>query len=458
MFVDDFVLWSTTHNRIAQLFRYMMHAQGRKKLLQSFRLSVRENKGPVHRISPFGSRIDSIVQQQCRRSFFDFSSDNHMFMRSTTGNPSTSFSTQAQQTAMQQLGLWGPIGGVRPSTRTVPRSRRQRPGRSHYLNEPLNLADKIFPVTAIHVAQTIDILSLASNLFTNENTSPATKPTLKKEMFGKNSIVIRLAPSTEDPDRPRFIAIFRFGSVVFLNVSPRETAEIVDEIKAKHCKGAVLQGIPRKEQFGVLVDHSFASHADAMYAKYANSDKSTEDGYAVVTGDYCVVPELDMNGFAVISNIMAQTVALDTYNDSVDDLLSNFTSVNSSVTKTGHLTSADKNFLFKTVAQNNSIFIDMISKIRIKDRSDTAWNLTKYEKIHYGLKDEFELDDRFDMIETKLAFIQQNSKFFLEVLQHQKTNSLEWIIVLLITLECGLMCVEMSGMGEVFFSRLGSMF
>lgn len=122
--------------------------------------------------------------------------------------------------------------------------------------------------------------------------------------------------------------------------------------------------------------------------------------------------------------------------------------INKDVTKTGKFPSSHKDFLFKTVAQNNMIFVDMISKIRIKDRSDTAWKLTKYEPIHYKLKEEFEIDDRFEQIEFKLNLIQQNAKFFLEILQSQKSNSLEWIIVVLIAVECVIMCVDMSGMGE----------
>jgi uncharacterized Rmd1/YagE family protein len=189
----------------------------------------------------------------------------------------------------------------------------------------------------------------------------------------------------------------------------------------------------------------------------ATDEESIGPPSPTVTGDYCIVPELDMNGVAVISNIMGQTVALDTYNDTVDDLLANFASINSTVGKTGKFTSTDKETLFKTVAQNNSIFIDMISKIRIKDRSETAWSMSEYETIHYGLKSEFELDERFDQIEYKLSLIQDNAKFFLDVLQSQKSNSLEWIIVILISAECVLMCVEMSGYGAVIVASIGKM-
>jgi uncharacterized Rmd1/YagE family protein len=102
----------------------------------------------------------------------------------------------------------------------------------------------------------------------------------------------------------------------------------------------------------------------------------------VANGDFCVVQTLDMNATAVVSNVMAQTVALDSYSDTVDQLLANFATINSTVTETGTFSQMERSNLFRVVSQNNSIFIDMISKLGIKERSDTAWNMSQYEKVH----------------------------------------------------------------------------
>ena len=136
-------------------------------------------------------------------------------------------------------------------------------------------------------------------------------------------------------------------------------------------------------------------------------------------------------------------------------MLATFDQINSIVTKTGNFTAMQKETLFKVVAQNNSLFIDMLAKLGIKDRSDTAsWNNPQYEKIHMGMKHEFEIENRFEDIEFKLNLIQQNAKFFLEILHNQKTDTLEWIIIVLIAFECILMILEMSGLGEGLFDFL----
>ena len=156
----------------------------------------------------------------------------------------------------------------------------------------------------------------------------------------------------------------------------------------------------------------------------------------------------------MISNVMAQSVALDSYNDTVDELLADFETINTKVTLEGNLTPVDRKKMFRAVAQNNSIFLKL-TRVGIKDRNQTAWNLSQYETVSEGMREEFDIDRRFEHIEFKLNLIQENAKFFLEVLANQKSDSLEWIIIVLILLECVLMCIEMSGMGEPLFAYLG---
>jgi len=297
-------------------------------------------------------------------------------------------------------------------------------------------------VSAIHMAQTIELKPLLISSVLERYYAT------QKQQLGKTSIVVRLSllevnnkTDTSSMDELRYVAIYRFGSMVFFNVPPDEVERIVQDVKrlATTTTAIAEDGAPnreRHEKFGVFVapelfdtltgDAAAAVVGDRPIATVAaeepvfnnnngsnqisnqhhhNSLLSPPPLQATVTGDYCIVPELDMNGVAVISNIMAQTVALDSYNDRVDELLAQFAKINNAVTRTGSFSAADKSFLFKTVAQNNGIFIDMISKIRIKDRSDTAWNLTKYETIHYGLKEEFEIDDRFDHVSDSVFFL-----------------------------------------------------
>ena len=68
------------------------------------------------------------------------------------------------------------------------------------------------------------------------------------------------------------------------------------------------------------------------------------------------------------------------------------------------------------------------------------------------MQNEFEIYRRFENIEFKLNLIQENAKFFLTTFHSRQSNTLEWVIIVLIAFECVLMCLDMSGMGSAMFS------
>lgn len=261
-----------------------------------------------------------------------------------------------------------------------------------------------------------------------------------RHVFGRTNIIIQLSPPPSNcppslaPSAPRYVAIYRFGSVVFFNVTTKEASKLLEQIK-KHSTDPIAVGFERREFFEMALQPQL------------------EMATGNISADRAMVRDLDMNTVGIVSNIMGQTVALDWYNDTVDELLANFSNINSSVERFGNFTSMERNSLFQVVARNNSLFIDMVGKLGIKDRSDTAWHLSQYEALHDGMRKEFDLDERFKHIEFKLNLIQQNAKFFLEVLHAQKSNTLEWVIIVLISFECVLMCLDMSGLGAQFFGE-----
>ena len=311
-------------------------------------------------------------------------------------------------------------------------------------DEMVETSDRI-RVKAVHAAQSIDVMGVLGKVFSGTTSRQLNELGIGapiRHVFGKNhiSVLFQLPPPEPTPGQrtdpsPRFVAVFKFGSVVFHNCTTQESGRILSEIK-KHSTDAVSYGFEKTERFEVAVQPDLPE---------ASGD---------VTSEYATVKELEIHSVAVISKIMASSVALDSYADTVDELLAAFSTINSQVKTTGEFSPMDKETLFKVVAQNNSLMMNIIGKLGIKDKSDIAWELAEYESVYEGMKREFEIEDRFENIEFKLNTIQSNAKFFLEVLAHQKSTSLEWIIVVLIAFESALMILEMSGQGEKIFSGL----
>ncbi len=255
------------------------------------------------------------------------------------------------------------------------------------------ISDRI-RVRSVQAASSIDVVAVLSKVFgggvarTSQYTSQhpladffASSPPLR-HVFGRTNIIIQLSPPPTNGHPslshsvPRYIAIYRFGAVVFFNLTTKEASRVLEQVK-KHSVNPISVGFERREHFEVALQPQL------------------ETATGKITADRAMVRELDMNTVGIVSNIMGQTVALDWHNDTVDELLAKFSNVNSSVEKTGSFTSIERNTLFQVVARNNSLFIDMVGKLGIKDRSDTAWHLSQYEGLHEGMRKEFELDERF---------------------------------------------------------------
>ena len=257
-------------------------------------------------------------------------------------------------------------------------------------------------VRSVQAASSIDVVAVLSKVFgggvarasqydvnsqqSKENQHPLSDFFASSEpirhVFGRSSIIIQLSPPPADcpsslcPSVPRYVAIYRFGSVVFFNLTTKEASRLLEQIK-KHAVDSIAIGFERREHFEVALQPELETATGKIAADRAN------------------IRVLDMNTVGIVSDIMGQTVALDWHNDTVDELLANFSRVNSSVERTGSFSSMERHTLFQVVARNNSLFIDMVGKMGIKDRSDTAWHLSQYEGLHEGMRKEFDLDKRF---------------------------------------------------------------
>lgn len=91
------------------------------------------------------------------------------------------------------------------------------------------------------------------------------------------------------PDR--YMVVFRYGSVVFLNF---------EEWRQRECLALVRKyatepfAIPKSEDFGIVVRPGL-------------------DAWSKLSHEYVIVRKLDLNNILVISGVLAQTVALDHY-------------------------------------------------------------------------------------------------------------------------------------------------
>ena len=297
-------------------------------------------------------------------------------------------------------------------------------GRSRSEGEDeMSAYDYTLPVRAYYVGSTIDVRALAKQM-----------PAYPKE-FNREGVIIRMSPKkvsdlpSLDGDAPippemlsRYLVVFKFGSVVFYNMGFKEREEC---LKLARTFTSTPLTVPMTDDYRVVV-------------------RPTLSDWASLESDHIVLKRMDINNISVISSVLAQTVALEHYEQKVDGMVEIFSKLNKSTELTGDLNISKKR-LFSLVAENNNTLTELITKLGLLGRSDTAWQYAQYNIVWEGLRQDFELEDRFQDLDYKLNLIQTQVKFYLEILQNRKSDALEWIIIVLISLE---ICVSLYDMSD----------
>jgi len=264
-----------------------------------------------------------------------------------------------------------------------------------------------------HILEQKDMETSTSAEETTTSTAAATTTTTSPSQRGVG------IPST---DLMRYMVVFKFGSVVFYNVGAQEREECL-ELTRNFVESPLAY--PMKEDYLVKVSPRL-------------------DEWAKLESDHIVLKRLDVNNISVISAVLAQTVALEHYEHKVDAMVEIFSKLNKSTELTGDLNISKKR-LFSLVAENNNTLTELITRLGLLGRSDTAWQYAQYNIVWEGLRQDFELEDRFQDLDYKLNLIQTQVKFYLEILQNRKSDFLEWTIIVLIALE---ICVSLYDMSD----------
>lgn len=218
----------------------------------------------------------------------------------------------------------------------------------------------------------------------------------------------------------RMAVLHDFGSVVFVNYNEGERAEFLRLIRP-YLTNPVAE--PVVEEYAVVVSSSIGSLCE-------------------LTPECLIVQRLDKETLTVIASPLAQTVALEHYENRVDAMVETFLALNAEVGRTGTL-NMQRRELFSLVASNNFVLTECVSTLGVLDRSETAWRFARLDPIWELVRSEFDLKERFATLDFRLSQIQHNTRFFLEMQQSSKSNMLEIIVICLLSVEIVLTLLDL---------------
>lgn len=143
----------------------------------------------------------------------------------------------------------------------------------------------------------------------------------------------------------------------------------------------------------------------------------------------------------VIADILGKSVILSWYEDQVNSMFEEIEPIAEQMKKGKIL--KKKKHLIKTLGGALAIQNAMLSRIRLDDKPDILWDLPELEKLYHLLVNDYEIEDRQQVLEGRLKMITDTVSFNTNILDYISSHRVEWYITLLIVVEIFLTLYEM---------------
>jgi uncharacterized Rmd1/YagE family protein len=216
----------------------------------------------------------------------------------------------------------------------------------------------------------------------------------------------------------RLAILYDFGAVVFTGMEPPEQEHVIRTVTAQL---APEPHAPLTEDFLIEV----------------------RPGAPVqVEFERVIVPEASLQVLDLVGLLLAQSVAMDYYEEDVQEILGRTDSIIQGLQTAGRIPGRLPDlvrFIGSCIATRNAI----IAALALFDKPDSTWEHRELDRLFNGLRHELEIDDRFRALEVKLRMIQENLVLLADISRHRSTWRLEMAVVLLILFEVVIMLWQM---------------
>lgn len=214
----------------------------------------------------------------------------------------------------------------------------------------------------------------------------------------------------------RYIYVFKYGVVCFLNYDEIKIAEFIHFI-TPYCKNF----------FASKLREELMIETGAKENKFGYNKVEIQEGQA--------------DALRLIMLNVSQSVALDYYYEQTQLLLEETNSHTQVLEKKGKLDISGialQKYIGRTLNLKNKI----AENLYIFDSPDVTWENEYLNKVDMSLKNTFDLQVRFRNIQEGLTIVKENLDLFKDIMQHRKSTALEWVVIILILVEVINLVVE----------------
>ena len=205
----------------------------------------------------------------------------------------------------------------------------------------------------------------------------------------------------------------------------------------------VLFGLDAEEEAGYLADiHPLVTEPLASVERDEVVLVAAPDESEGVVKSRIILHEFDYHRLQLVADVLAKSVVLSYYEAAISksfDLVEPLAKTLKEGGSGGHQVKE----LIRHIGNTLSIQGKMVGRAEITEKPELLWEQPQYERLFVRLEDEYELRERFEAQERKLALISTTAETLLGLLQEKRTLRVEWYIVFLIVFEILLTLYEM---------------
>jgi len=256
---------------------------------------------------------------------------------------------------------------------------------------PLKKSRKSFSIFSCYVGEKIDLKKLQEGL--------------KKYTYitRDQPIVLKLALG-------QYAVLAKFGVVTFWNVPKNLREEFIQEIS----------------QFVEKFDKNYP-YFDTLKVFTGKEIEDVQFGKVYLT-------KIDKEKVQVISFVISQSVALERFEKEIEQRVAELERL-IGILKSGKITTLREKELLREIGDILAVRQRTISHLSLFDKPETTWERAELERLYNKLFYEFELGDRFDILNEKIRFLADHNKLLLDFISTQRGHFLEIIIIVLILVE-----------------------
>ena len=229
---------------------------------------------------------------------------------------------------------------------------------------------------------------------------------------------IGLSPLTLRVGRRGVAFAFRFGVVVFAGVAPADERAVLETLR------------PR------IVEPLDTPERDRLSASLnAGEDKLDQAGAIFLKDD---APER----LQIVANVLAKSLVLAHQETDLAVAVDRIDQLAMELKRKGRGVRHARD-LVRQIGDSLLTQHRMVGRVAVEDKPDILWDWPELERFYARLADEYELLERGQAVDRKLALVGDTIRTLLELVQDQRTVRLEWYIIILIAIEILLSVYEL---------------